>query len=139
MSQSKISQVCVDEEYEGIVIRFAYPSFDANVSSTSQKYNHSITLEQTRYIRDKLNKILDEEEIHSKLMNYDLCHHCPFMTRVKSIIKDYDSSEQTMTEPHKQPECPNSPTGNHIAHYTGQCPCCGYNSLSETKNEEKVI
>lgn len=98
MSQSENSQVIVDREFEGVIIRFAYPSFDYNINPTSTKYNHIITLEQAKYIRDKLNEILNQDEIHSKLMNYDLCNHCPYMNRMKAVVKDYDTSKQTKNQ-----------------------------------------
>lgn len=92
MSQSKDSQVIVDDGFEGLILRFGYPSFDANISLKSNKYSHTINLEQAKHIRDKLNEVLDEQEIHSKLANYELCYHCSFMKQIKKIIEGHDFS-----------------------------------------------
>lgn len=55
--QSKYSQVRIDNPFEGICLSFAYPSFDANISSTSDKYNHTVTDEQVDYIIEELTKL----------------------------------------------------------------------------------
>ena len=86
MSQSKTSQVIVENEFEGITLYFGYPSFDSNISPTSTKYNHVITIEQAQYIRDKLNQFLGEKETYRRLEEYELCDHCPIIKQLKKIL-----------------------------------------------------
>ena len=86
MSQSERSQVIVERQFEGITLYFGYPSFDFKVSPTATKYNHIITNEQAKYIRDKLNDYLGEQETYRRLEEHELCNHCPTLKKIQKIL-----------------------------------------------------